>query len=308
MDFLTIVKKRMPADFPKKKEGFKGQKAIVIPRKILSTRCAKDKIISNLFITDIGYYPKAKFHYRERPHGADQHILIYCLEGSGEVIIKKNKHGIEAGDFFVVPMKTAHTYSANEFTPWTIYWIHFKGNISSSLIDLLNKRINGYKGFIKYNEQSISLFNEMYNQLERGYGKDSLIYANMCLYHFLSAVIYNYRFDPNDKFSHKDAIDNAIDFISSHISEMLTLEKMAASVNLSPSHFSYSFKKKTGFSPIEYFNHLKVQKACQYLLFTDLRIREIAEELGIDDPYYFSRMFTKVMGISPKNYKEKRIH
>lgn len=47
---------------------------------------------------------------------------------------------------------------------------------------------------------------------------------------------------------------------------------------------------------------------CQYLLFTRLRIKEISQELGIEDQYYFSRMFTKVMGISPNDYREKRIH
>lgn len=73
-------------------------------------------------------------------------------------------------------------------------------------------------------------------------------------------------------------------------------------------HFSVTFKKKTGFSPIEYFNHLKMQKASQYLLFTNLRIKEIAQEVGIEDPYYFSRLFTKIMGISPVHYREKKMH
>ncbi len=292
----------------RKKEGFQGQKAIVLPRKILLKYCEQNKIIGNLYITDIGYYPKAKFYYRERPHGADQHILIYCHEGSGEAVIKKDKYLIDAGDIFIVPMNTGHKYVANETNPWTIYWIHFKGSISDSLIGLFNKQVQGYKGFIKYNEQSINLFNEMYNQLERGYGIDNLIYCNMCLGHFLTTMIYNDRYEPRNQFNKKDVLDKAIDLLSNNISEMLTLEKMAAAVNLSPSHFSFLFKKKTGFSPIEYFNHLKVQKACQYLLFTELKVWEIAFELGIDDPYYFTRMFTKVMGLSPKNYKEKRIH
>jgi len=298
----------MPEIYTRKKEGFKGQKAIVIPRKILSNQCARDKVISNLYITDIGYYPKAKYHYRERLHGADQHILIYCQEGSGEVTIKKSRFTIEAGDFFVVPIKAAHTYAADENNPWTIYWIHFKGTISDSLVDLLYKKANGYKGFISDNEQSISLFNEMYHQLERGYSIDNLIYSNMCLGHFITTMIYNDRYDTRGKLNRKDVIDNAVDFLSKNIGEMLPLDKMAAAINLSPSHFSYLFKKKTGFSPIEYFNHLKVQKACQYLLFTDLRVREIALELGIEDPYYFTRMFTKVMGMSPNNYREKKIH
>ena len=51
--------------------------------------------------------------------------------------------------------------------------------------------------------------------------------------------------------------------------------------------------KKTGYSPVIYFNHLKIQHACQYLQFTTLRVNEIALKLGIEDPYYFSRYLQK---------------
>lgn len=148
----------------------------------------------------------------------------------------------------------------------------------------------------------------MYNQLERGYGSDNLMYANMCLWHFLTTFIFNNKYDPLGKIEQKEATDLAIDFLSSRIDSSLTLKEIANSVNLSSSHFSYLFKNKTGFSPIEYFNHLKAQKACQYLLFTNLRIKEIALKLGIDDSYYFSRMFKKVMGVSPDQYRDSRVH
>ena len=49
----------------KKKEGFQGQKAVVIPRKILTAFHKKNSLNQPLYITDIGYYPKAKYHYRE---------------------------------------------------------------------------------------------------------------------------------------------------------------------------------------------------------------------------------------------------
>ena len=291
-------------DMIKKKEGFKGQKAILIPRQVLAAKCTKDKIMSNLYVTEIGLYPKAKFHYRERLQGADQHILIYCQEGKGKVTIQKTEYKIEPGDFFVIPIKTPHSYIADEFSPWTIYWIHFKGQTAENIVSSMEKRL-GLKGFIQHNERALELFNEIYNQLERGYGTDNLIYANMCLWHFLSTFLYNDK-SSAAKVTQKDATDMAIDYLRRNIDKILTLEDIAKEASLSTSHFSYLFKKKTGFSPIEYFNHLKVQKACQYLLFTPLRIKEISQELGIEDQYYFSRMFTKVMGISPNDYREKR--
>lgn len=294
-------------DVRKKKEGFQGQKAIVIPRPILNSRCAKNEIINSLYITDIGYYPKARFHYRERPHGADQHILIYCREGRGRVTIRKSEYRIEAGDFCIIPVKAPHSYTADEENPWTIYWIHFKGNSASHIVNLLERK-SGLKSFIRHNEKTIELFEEMYSQLERGYATDSLLYANMCLAHYLTTFLFNGNIDASGKQSIKDPVDISIDFLRSSINKAVSLEDMAMQVNLSASHLSYLFKKKTGFSPIEYFNHLKVQKACQYLLFTNMRIKEISQELGIEDQYYFSRMFSKIMGMAPNDYREKKLH
>jgi AraC-like DNA-binding protein/mannose-6-phosphate isomerase-like protein (cupin superfamily) len=296
------------SEITRKKEGFQGQKAVIIPRKILSVRCAHNDIISNLYITDIGYYPKAEFHYRQRQHGADQHILIYCHEGTGSVQIGNKEYTVQPNEFFFIPAKTPHVYEADKKKPWTIYWVHFKGHIANSVMLLMEKQFAGYKGVLHYNTSIVNLFNEMYSQLERGYSLDNLLYANMCLWHFLTTFIFNTKSNPVGGSRYKDPADKAIDFLSNRINRVLTLEEISNHVNLSPSHFAFLFKKKTGFAPIEYFNHLKVQKACQYLLFTNLRIKEIALELGIDDQYYFSRLFKKVMGMPPEEYREKRIH
>lgn len=290
----------------RKKEGFQGQQAIVIPRKILADQCVANEIIRTLHITDIGYYPKAEFHYRERPHGADQHILIYCLEGSGRVRIRKSILNVEAGEFFVVPARTPHVYSADETNPWTIYWLHFTGSIADSIVAQIERQAGGAKGFLQFNEKTLEFFHEMYGQLERGYSSDNLVYANMCLWHYLTTFLYNAKYSPSGKWPDKDPVDQAIDFLSKKIDQALTLDQIAAAVNLSPSHFSYVFKKRTGYSPIEYFNHLKIQQACQFLLFTRLRVKEVAQELGIRDAHYFSRLFKKVMGMSPDEYREKR--
>lgn len=295
-------------DSKRKKEGFDGQKAIVIPRKILSLRCENDAIATALYLTDIGYYPKARFHYRQRPTGADQHILIYCINGEGWANINKTEYIIKAGDFFIVPKHIAHRYSANEKDPWTIYWVHFKGTIADAIIALALNQLGGHKGFVNYDEARIHSFNSMYNQLERGFGIDNLVYVNMNLWQYLATFIFNDKFTAEGKMSKYDTVERSIDFMGKKIEQIINLEEIAKSVNLSPSHFSSLFKKKTGFSPIEYFNQLKIQKACQYLLFSDLRIKEIASNLGIEDPYYFSRLFTKVMGMSPNEYREKKIH
>jgi transcriptional regulator GlxA family with amidase domain len=135
---------------------------------------------------------------------------------------------------------------------------------------------------------------------------ENLTYINLLLLQFLSSFIYSDKY--NTKLSEKntDILEKSIFFMRNNLEKSLTLSELAASVNLSNSHYSAIFRKKTGFPPIEYFNHLKIQKACQYLQFTKLRINEIAFKVGIDDPFYFSRLFTKTMGYAPKEYRETR--
>lgn len=290
----------------KKKEGFDGQRAIVVPRKILHTYCDTNPLIKSLYITDFGYYPKAKGHYRERIHGSDQHILIYCIEGKGSAKIDKELYEINSGDFIIIPAKTKHMYGCEEKNAWTIFWAHFAGTSSQEIINMMLRQHNDFKGSVSLNEKRQHLFEEIYTNLERGYSLENLNYSNLCLGHYLSTFIYNERYNQVDLKNKEDIINRSIDYMQKNISTTIELNDLASIVSLSPSHYSFIFRKKTGFSPIEYFNHLKVQRACQFLLFTDFRIKEIADKIGIYDPYYFSRLFSKIMGMSPNEYRIRK--
>ncbi|HTN36966.1 MAG TPA: AraC family transcriptional regulator [Arachidicoccus sp.] len=292
----------------KKKDGFEGQRAIVLPRTILSNYCSTNPMISRAYITDIGYYPKAKHHYRERTAGIDQNILIYCQDGKGSARIGNMDFNIQPGEYILIPAGTPHRYEADAGSPWSIYWVHFKGDHAHLMVNHNMHKMGTFKGAISFQQKRIQLFEEMYANLLMGYSPDNLCFVNSCFTYYLSSFVFPDNYNHTDKEGSNDTVHNAIAFMQEHIDQILSLEAMAAHVNLSISHFSFLFKKKTGFSPIEHFKHLKVQKACQYLLFTDLRIKEIADKLGIEDPYYFSRMFSKVMGMSPASYRIKRIN
>jgi len=289
----------------RKKEGFRGQKGILVPRPVLNRQCARHGVIGTLYITDIGYYPRALHHYRERPKGSEQNIFIYCREGYGSVSIGDEGYAIGPGEFIVIPKKTAHRYAASPEHPWTIYWFHFTGSASAGIVNEFHKK-NSRNAPLGSEEEFTGLFNEIYLQLERGYASDSLLWANMGLWHLLGIALGADTSRRGKVEKADETISKLIDYLQKQIDDSLTVQQMAAQVNLSPSHFSYLFKKKTGFTPIEYFNHLKMQKACQYLMFTELRIKEIAGNLGIEDQYYFSRLFSKVMGMSPQDYRRRR--
>lgn len=289
-----------------KKDGFDGQRAIVIPKSILHKFCKLNMLINKCYITDIGYYPKARLHYRERLHGAEQNILIYCVDGKGSAKLNKTLYNLSSGDFLFIPKGVAHSYNTDPDNPWTIYWCHFKGEQADEIIRLAMQKYGMVKGNVLFSEIRISLFDELYRTLESGYGFENLSYVNLIFPQFLSSFIFNDKFQQSPESPLVDVIELSFKFMQENLDKELTLAKISENVNSSASHFSAIFKKRTGFPPIEYFNHLKIQKACQFLQFTPLRIKEIAFKIGISDQYYFSRLFTKIMGISPSEYREQR--
>lgn len=96
-----------------------------------------------------------------------------------------------------------------------------------------------------------------------------------------------------------------IHYMQENLQRDLELKQLADNFKYSPSHFSVLFQKETGVSPINYFIRLKMQKACQYLELSRMKIFEISQMLGFDEPAYFSRLFTKVIGMTPTAYRKQ---
>jgi AraC family transcriptional regulator of arabinose operon len=289
----------------RKREGFEGQRAIVLPKKILEV-CGFTPPVNAVYITDIGFYPRAAYHYRERPSGISQNILIYCTEGRGWLEVPTGQYQVGPNQFLIIPADMPHKYGADEKNPWTIHWVHFKGIQSPYFASMLSKQFKDFVGYSLFLEERIRIFDSIYKTLESGYSLDNLVYSSLSFSYFLTSLNFAEKFVSAHHPVEKDAVDISIGFMQNHLDAPLTLESMASSVNLSVSHYSSIFRKKTGYSPVVYFNHLKIQDACRYLQFTSLRINEISQKIGISDPYYFSRMFTKLMGVSPQEYRTKK--
>ncbi|RAV22485.1 response regulator transcription factor [Paenibacillus contaminans] len=100
------------------------------------------------------------------------------------------------------------------------------------------------------------------------------------------------------------AIHAAKQYIHSHLDEQLTLSSVARHVYVHPNYLSYLFTKETNTSFIQYVNWARIQQAKERLAHTDQKIIEIAESLGYRSSTYFSRVFQKETGLSPKEYRQ----
>lgn len=99
------------------------------------------------------------------------------------------------------------------------------------------------------------------------------------------------------------AIRTTIEYIKRHLHEPIDRDVLAQHVSLSPSYFSTLFKQHTGYSPTQYIHKLRLDRAKQLLQTTQLSIQRIAEEVGFANAYYFTRVFTRETGLSPRSYR-----
>ena len=98
-------------------------------------------------------------------------------------------------------------------------------------------------------------------------------------------------------------IARSIEHMLQNLDKPLSVAKLAASANVSQSHFFTLFKRHTGGAPIDFFIRLRMERARRLLETTSMNVKEVAAVLGYDDPFYFSRAFKSVNDIAPSTYR-----
>jgi AraC-like DNA-binding protein len=290
----------------KKEDGFPGQISFVLPDKITGL-IKTNPLIADLYLTDIGYYPQARHHFRERPSGSAQIILIYCTEGLGEIRAGETLYVVPADHFFIIPAGMPHAYHSDEQNPWSIYWIHFTGIKAGLFSRFALQPLAIDRSKSSRIIERIDLFSEIFRNLDRGFSIETLEYVNLCLPHLLASFTHLSQFRLIKESGEKDPVAQSINFMLDNLTKKLKLEEVAAETGLSASHFSRLFVNRTGHSPIDYFIQLKIQRACRLLDNSGWMIADVAREMGFDDQFYFSRIFRKVMGMSPVEYRKRGV-
>lgn len=290
------------------KSGFLGERAIVLPSSIVN-ELKNDLFTHLLYITDIGFYPNASNHYRLRKTSeANQYVFIYCFDGEGWFDINGLKQKVSSNQFFILPKGKAHAYGTSPLKTWTIYWIHFDGEQADFFADGFEKPFEISPEKDSRIEDRLRMFEEIFSTLRNGYSKTNLHYTSTLFFHFLGSVKFlnSFRSATATETQTRDTTEEAIHFMRENISKRLTLNEIATFVGLSPSHFTTVFKEKTGYTPLNYLIQLKTQEACHLLDFTNYKVNQISQMIGYDDPLYFSRLFTKIMGVNPRTYRAKK--
>lgn len=255
--------------------------------------------------TAFGYYPRARGHRMERPQHNDN-LLIYCAEGRGHIHTEHFSGQAQQGDVILLPAGQPHRYHADGTDPWTIYWVHFDGSQTRQLIEELAFDPDNVITTIGQQPLLEGDFKRLLSLRQSGYRHTAFSYtynyAAALTRQILQFLALQIRSSSQSKQANFN-LDRLQSLMLENIDGDLDLDTLAAATQLSRHHFAAKYKKLTGISPIRHFIHLKMERACYLLDVSHDSVKTVGAQLGYSDPLYFSRIFKKVIGLAPSEYR-----
>lgn len=289
----------MNIELDRKQDGFEGETLIVLPTEAFADY-VEHPLVKRLYLTDVGYFPQAAHHYKERKEGIEEYILLCCIRGKGAVELGEQTYFLKENDVFCVPCFQGHRYWADEADPWSILWVHFKGS------DCAHYPLERCQVWHMASDEVVRrmefLFNQLFAVLEQDYTLGNFIYLSQVLALILGEAYVRSQKNSQTALQNRQ-VTQAIRYMYQRLSQDLTLQQLAEEVGISKSTLSAAFQNCTGHAPMDFFIHLKMREACKLLRTGHHYIYEVAQRLGYHDPFYFSRLFKKTVGVSPKEYQ-----
>jgi len=260
----------------------------------------------------LGLYPislgKSQYsHYQIKQEKTKHHSLIYCHSGNGTLDYKGRIREVKRGDLVIISPDSDYNFQTiadnqNQKTK-AIYWINFEGSLAIDFAMRLLMKMDDGLAHVGIISSVLADFDSILALGSRGYTATNVIHAVHVLQQTLSNLALQLRlssFNSSSKFD----IEAVESLMRNNLHQELSLETLAHYSQLSIFHFSKKFKELTDTSPIQHFINMKIQRACSQLDNSNETIKQIADNLGYSDPYYFSRLFKKVIGMSPKQYRD----
>lgn len=231
---------------------------------------------------------KNLFHYENHSHTFYEVIIIQ--KGQTSAIVNKDELILQKHSILVIAPGTEHEFFSDvEFSDVFIQ------------TDFLPFAVNSYLLISDFNKMIIplvNLLNKMYIK-KKDYRMISLSLMEMLFEYIkiLSNENYIHHFTPQIKNILEENISNT----------NFSLVDDLKSFGYNTDYIRRGFKEDTGFTPLEYLTNLRIQTAKNLLKYeAHLQIKSVALLCGFNDPYYFSRLFKKHTGLSPKGYQKKQ--
>ncbi|MHC1747999.1 MAG: AraC family transcriptional regulator [Cellulosilyticaceae bacterium] len=231
--------------------------------------------------------------------------ICTILSGSKHVTINKGDAFIYNPEkFILLPPHSSVEMIIKEHTKAVVY------EISDRIVDEMYEKLQYryQKDIIEEHPDNIRthLLSTLQLPLQRinstlqSEDQDKAVLVDVMTQELVYHLYKNHFISKTPNISDAHPVEYAIQYFQHHISENISLTDLAHSLNMSPSHFSSTFKNVTGFTPKAYLNMIKVKKSKHLLL--SKQVTEVAYELGFDNISYYIDLFKRHYGETPKQY------
>nr|WP_314845485.1 AraC family transcriptional regulator [uncultured Microbacterium sp.] len=280
------------------RDGFPGQRLVVVPRPQVMEALGSP-VTDQLTTTDAGYFPQARAHGVTRHHGLRSAIIIVCVEGAGWCEIRGARHDVVSGQVLIVPPGEPHSYGADAEHPWTLWWLHVAGAQLSALLDHGGFTADSPVREVPDLFQAVSLMEEVVGALESDPTTGHRLSVSGATWHLLTTLSAT-RAAPG---SRTEVIERARRQIHDHPAQRFSVADLAGMAGMSGSHFAALFRAQVGAPVLQYQTSVRMAHARGLLDTTSRPVSEVARESGYADPFYFSRQFTAIHGMTPLAYR-----
>jgi AraC-like DNA-binding protein len=237
----------------------------------------------------------------------DEFALLYIVGGSG---IFESAHqtplNINAGDCIILFPGEWHRYKPAGATGWEEYWVIFAGSLVESWrqANFINPKL---PLLLKGDDYLLSpLFEDMLRLTGPKSGKRPLELAALC--YMIIARLLSEPKNPTHSKTKYEHLYEAGDYLCMHLEDDVDLSKLAKHLGMSYSNFRRSFTKHFGTSPDRFHQDARVARVKQFLVETDLPLKEIAEKLHYSNEFYMMRVFKRHTGLTPTHWRHQRLN
>lgn len=243
-----------------------------------------------------------------QPHTSQRRLLtsflfFVVISGRGVLDYDGKSYELSGGDCVFINCTKQYSHRSSDDL-WTLKWTHFYGQNMLSVYDKYTER--GCQPVFRPEKtgEFICLLEKLYETA----GSDSFI-RDMRINELLSCLLtllMEQSGPPADSArvtAKRQDLLQVREYLDAHLTEKLTLDDLAARFYINKFYLTRTFREQFGITINTYVSQQRVTRAKQLLRYSGMTVEQIAAQCGISDPNYFSRLFRKVEGVSPAEYR-----
>jgi AraC-like DNA-binding protein len=247
---------------------------------------------------------KCKPSHSYGPAVRDHFLIHFILEGQGTFYVDGKSYSLSKNEGFLICPDVVTYYEADKDNPWIYSWVGFKGIKAEAYLRMA--MLDRARPVFQNKDSSImkKCLEDMRKAAGLKYGSDLRLQGLLGI--FLSELIEIAENSDAQGSNYKEIyIKKTLQFIETNYSREIRIADIAKYVGLNKNYFSSFFKESLKISPQEYLIRYRINKACELMRNEALSISDVSRSVGYNDPLGFSKIFRKVQGCSPRQYRQE---